>query len=686
MTRPRRHDRPTPSGAGATAAPPRRAIALVLLVFVLIFTSLRVVRYRQKSATWDEPMHLTAGYVALVDHDFRVDPTHPPFMREWAALPLRLVPPMKADTTEIDQTAVRGWFSRGYDFARRFLYVDNDADHLLYLARFMVVLCGCVLGVLLFAWAYEWLGFTAATLALAFFTFEPNLAAHSALVTTDFGMACFIFGAVYFLWRLSRRFTPANLAGLAAFVALAAITKFSVVLLVPIFLPLFAIAAVKRTALTPRRLATTAAVLAAATITAVWAAYGFRYLPSATPGWVITMNDIAGTDNVPVLTAVIGWIDRYHLVPNAYAMGFLSSQASVQQLPAFMAGTIKVGGWWYYFPVAFLIKTPLALLLLFAAGLVVLILRRATLGAVTGLFLIVPASVYLLAAMASGINLGVRHILPIYPFVLLIATAGVQDLLRRRRAVARTAVVVCALFWLGEFAHTYPHTLTFFNLLVGGPANGFKYLADSNLAWGGNLKLMKQWMDGQGISQINLAYFGSADPSYYHVKATFLPGSATFLQPQITRPRLPGYVAISGTVLDGVYLPEWWRIFYRGFHQRTPVAVIGNTMRVYWVDQWPASPLLPRDNAEALSVLADGLMLGLDWPELAVAPYREYLRRVPRDAGAWTRLASALARTGRVAEATESLKRVVELTPHDANAQHNLAQFERLALLSSPRH
>jgi predicted Zn-dependent protease len=135
-----------------------------------------------------------------------------------------------------------------------------------------------------------------------------------------------------------------------------------------------------------------------------------------------------------------------------------------------------------------------------------------------------------------------------------------------------------------------------------------------------------------------------------------------------------------------VYLPEWWRIFYRGFHQRTPVAVIGNTMRVYWVDEWPAAAPRPGDNSEALSVLADGLMIGLDWPELAVEPYREYLRRVPGDAGAWTRFASAQARTGHVAEATESLRRVVELTPNDANAQHNLAQFEQsLALLAGPR-
>ena len=72
----------------------------------------------------------------------------------------------------------------------------------------MNVLLGVVLGLLLFCWVGEWLGFRAAVVALGLYTIEPNIAAHSSLVTTDLGVTCFMFGAVYFLWRTSRRLTP----------------------------------------------------------------------------------------------------------------------------------------------------------------------------------------------------------------------------------------------------------------------------------------------------------------------------------------------------------------------------------------------------------------------------------------------------------------------------------------------
>jgi hypothetical protein len=128
------------------AAPPR-AIALVLVVFA----TLSVGSYRQESATWDEPIHLAMGYAALTRHDYRVDPEHPPFLRMWAALPLLTIRGITLDTSAIDQSSPSEWAEgKLYLFSRRFLYVDNDADRLLYAARFMVVLLGIGLGVLLF--------------------------------------------------------------------------------------------------------------------------------------------------------------------------------------------------------------------------------------------------------------------------------------------------------------------------------------------------------------------------------------------------------------------------------------------------------------------------------------------------------------------------------------------------------
>src|SRR5688572_22506999 len=176
-----------------------RTTVFALLAFTAAFVALELNAYTRKSATWDEPMHLTSGYAALAAHDHRLDPSHPPLVRMWAALPLLFTDHAPLDTRTVDHARGLEWLQGAYGFAHRFLYVDNDADRLLYRARFMIVLLGVVLGILLFCWVREWVGFAPAAVALALYAMEPNIAAHAALVTTDLGVTCFMFGAVYFL-------------------------------------------------------------------------------------------------------------------------------------------------------------------------------------------------------------------------------------------------------------------------------------------------------------------------------------------------------------------------------------------------------------------------------------------------------------------------------------------------------
>jgi len=171
----------------------------------------------QESATVDEPQHLTAGYTALRTGDHRLDPEHPPFLRMWSALPLLAMPSARLDTNTVAWRTGEDW-----EFSHYFLYQLNNADALLYRARFMTVILGIVLGVLLFSWAHELFGFWTAAAVLALYCGEPNILAHSSLVTTDIGVVCFIFGALYFLWRATRALTWGNAAGLIAFFALGA--------------------------------------------------------------------------------------------------------------------------------------------------------------------------------------------------------------------------------------------------------------------------------------------------------------------------------------------------------------------------------------------------------------------------------------------------------------------------------
>ena len=660
----------------------RGRIAATLITFAVAFGALEWFAYTQKSATIDEPIHLTTGYAALAAGDYRVETTHPPFMRMWAALPLLFMREIHLDTSIIDRTEPAVWHSgsTAFDFSTKFLYVDNDAERLLNAARFMIVICGVLLGLLVFSWAYEWLGFSTAVWALVFYTLSPNIAAHASLVTTDAGITCFIFGTIYFLWRTTRHLSPFNVTALSIFFALAIITKFSGLILGPIVLALLIVAVKLRTAITPRTAAAIVSLLAVASFVAVWAVHGFRYVPSESASWQMHLEQAPLARTVPMIATVTGWIDGHRLLPNAFTEGFLIfAQSMLPPNHAFLAGEYSDEGWWYYFPVAFLIKTPISLIALAAIGVVVLVRHRNQFGMKNEAFILVPVVIYLVVSAANTFHVGVRHLLPIYPFILLIGAAGAMVLVRAR--LGRVALGGLTALWVAVIADVYPHTLTFFNRFVGGPSNGYKYLADSNIDWGQGLKPLKKWMDAQSVSHIGLAYFGTADPAYYDIDYTQLPAATPGMNlPSIARmwskPRLPGYVAVGATVLTGVYLDPEWQLFYRGLREVEPVAVIGNSMFVYWLDRWPEAGEqgLPGGPIEvdAERRLGDEL-LQAQWFDHAAFHYRRYLARRPDEAQVLTNLGLALFWGGDLGQAIAVLQRAVAAEPDIGIAQLALA-------------
>jgi hypothetical protein len=543
------------------------------MLFAAVFMGLATSGYWQNSATIDEPQHLTLGYAALKLGDYRLDIEHPPFLRMWAALPLLITSDVRFNTNTVLWSSVKpARFSHG------FLYVDNDADRLLSRARFMIVLLGVLLGVFLFCWARELFGVWPAILVLGLFTLEPTILAHFGVVTTDAGATCFIFGSVYFLWRTTKRVSGWNLTGLIVFFALAQISKFSALILVPIAVVLLAFHGY-RTQRWKRALGITVA-LAVVTYVAIWAAYGFRYAPGPQgSGLDRIVAGPAAHARVPQLAAVIDWIDQYHLLPNAYAQGFLLGQAAAQDRTGYLFGQIRFTGWWYYFPVALLLKTPVSLIVLVIAGLAVCTAKRSE----RDLYFVVPFVVYLLVSMTAKLNIGVRHVLPIYPFALMMAGRAVAEVLAGRRPLLRAGLAGLCLLLVAEVLVAQPYNLAFFNCLVGGPKNGYKYLADSNLDWGQDLKRLKQWMQSNDVDWINLSYFGSADPAYYGIHCNYLRGSPLYVKEKIQDSVLPGLVAVSVNNLTGAGLDGG--TFYKPLLDAKPVALIGYSIRIYRVEK-----------------------------------------------------------------------------------------------------
>jgi hypothetical protein len=594
----RRRNPPAPSAVPASPALPaapappalsaprsRRGVrVLALVLFAIVFIAESVASYTQQSATWDEPIHVADGWFSLFKSDYRFDPEHPAFLRMLAAAPLAGLS-INGDTTVLDGTDSDTWaISRIYDDTHRFMYEQNDADRLLYRARFVIVLLGVVLGVLVFCWVDEWLGFVPAVAALAMVALEPNLVAHFSLVTTDAPLTCFAFGAVYFLWRTIRAPRPFNVALLCLCCSLSAVTKFSAALLYPAVLGLLLIAVLRKRL----SLASAAKISALVIVTswiAIWAVYRFQYLPSANETWTYHFHDNPNiAARLPGLTRIVSWIDYQRLLPNVFSQGFLLGQAKAQSRGAFLAGQITETGWWYFFPVAILIKTPVVLLALTAVGVVMLARSRRVEDA---LFLLIPIGAFLVPPMLSSINIGLRHVLVIYPFFILLAALSVHWLWSWPRRTAVGVLGVLAAIWAAEYVRVYPNLLAFFNSTIGGPGRGAEYLVDSNLDWGQDLKALKKWMDANRVSEINLAYFGNADPAYYGIRATLLNGSPSFGDPSriSTAPHLPGYVAVSKTIMSGVNFNAAQRDYYKPLQQLPRVASIGHSIDVYFVER-----------------------------------------------------------------------------------------------------
>jgi hypothetical protein len=548
-------------------------IDLAIVVAALtLYVGLAVATARHNAATFDEGSHLPAGYTYLALGDYRMNPEHPPAIKLLAALPLRLAS-VKMDTSDVAWGSRRQW-----EFGRRFLYRWNDADRLLFYGRLPIIGLGALLALAVFLWARRLDGRLTAALALFLCVLSPDLLAHGSLVTTDVGIALFSFLAVVALDRFREGVTPARAAALAAACAMAAATKYSALLFVPI-LGLLAVALVKesegRCRLRPLAAAFGFSLLV--TYGVLWAAYGFRFAASPDHEPPLPWTNVMPGSALLRAPAALALHD--HLLPEALVLGFLRFFKASEARPSFLWGQISPNGFWYYFPATFAMKTPLPLLLLLALA-VVFALRRREADRTRELFLWLPPLAYMALVMMRSLNIGHRHLLPLYPYLFVLAARAGARVLRSGATPLRAVVAVLLIWYASGTLLIHPRYLAYFNELAGGPGNGYRRLVDSNLDWGQDLKELKSWMDRERVPEIKLAYFGSADPDYYGIRGERLPGK---LRPPRLASRIHAgdVVAISATHLAGVYLSEDERPLMRRFQGETPIARVGYSILVY---------------------------------------------------------------------------------------------------------
>ena len=566
----------------------KATFAVVCLMIFFIVLSLGAVR--QKSPTFDETLHLFAGYSYLKWGDFGINAEHPPLAKLVAALPLLALPLNDRGLDKKERDLVQSDRFHEWELADRFLFLNNDGDKIFFYAKSMMALFGLALGLVVFNWARELYGLGAASVALFLFVCDPNILAHSTLVHTDIPFALFFVAATYFFWRSLYHLSWPNLLLTSTCFALAAITKFSFVIIGPIWIVLGLLKvfakAPQRSGITKPEIVTSRwgkagllIILLGSSLLicylVIWLTYGLRF--DAAPYARAQLPSLIAAAKKPWLEQIVRFSSDYLFFPDSWIFGIADAFHSLER-PAYLLGEIAKDGFWLYFPITFLAKTPLPTLILIVVGLIYLIFSKNRLAGT--MFLLVPVICFFAAAVWSHINIGIRHILPLYPFLFVWLGGVVAALWARGSKSIRCALLLLATWTVGSTLAIHPDYLAYFNEAAGGPDHGHKILVDSNLDWGQDLKGLKTWMERSKIDKIQLAYFGTANPVYYGIDADYLPGTFfSRLSENAATAHKATHVAVSATYLMGYNLlnPNAYSVL----RQQTPVAVIGHSIWVF---------------------------------------------------------------------------------------------------------
>ena len=581
---------------------------LLIFVFLVAFFSMK-----DDSATMDEIAHLPAGYSYLTQKDMRLNPEHPPLIKDLAAIPLLFIngsassPQRKIKfPSEIDawQKDINGQWAFGYNFL---YHSGNPVDKMIFWGRIPMILILVLLGFYIFKWTKELFGNKAALLALFLFSFSPAFLAHGRLVTTDVGAATGVFIATYYFLKALKNPTKKTviLAGISF--GLAELCKFSVILLIPFFIFLGLIWWLIKFGKLFQTLKFLILVLFVGylLIGVVYQYHVWNYPParqardaevflSAYPDFI--QKPLLWAADKPILRPYAQYLTGLFMVFHRAAFGNTT----------YFVGEVSNLGWKNYFPTVYSIKEPLAfhILTLIALLYTAWLVKRPfwinpfqrTKGWIKNHFpefaMLSFIVLYWAVSLYSNLNIGVRHLLPAFPFTFVLVSGTISNLLNRLICRGPTSAnlawgfFLILIFWQAiSVLSIYPHFLAYANEIAGGPNNLYIYTVDSNLDWGQDLKRLKKWADLNKIDKIYVDYFGGGDAKYY-LGEKFVPWNGTKNSKEFPK---GNYLAVSATFLQGGRgepVPGFNQSYghYRWLYKYEPIAKIGYSIFVYYIE------------------------------------------------------------------------------------------------------
>jgi hypothetical protein len=524
--------------------PTPRWAKLIVVILLLTFSFQCVMSLRDKSPTWDETHYLGIGKYLLTHFtwDIKGAILHPPLSYLIHDVPLLFFPTPEIKPLDVQVNKV---YLGTADLARgnRILMSEKyDGETLFFLSRLSMIPLSLLLGIFVFLWAKNLYSAYAGVFSLFLYCFSPNIIAHARLITPDLALTCFSFSSIYFYWKFTTEHRYKHLLFSALSLGLALASKYSALLLFPIFMTVFI----------------------TNTIVGFYASSdSFRAVGKS----ALNLLFLFFLSIVPILVFY-----GFDLSPYFDGVVFQFKKGAWGHA-AFLDGNISWEGWWYFLIYAFLLKTPMPTLILIIAALGIgnhkkFIFQKKE------YFLIMSVMVYVIFFSCNHQSIGLRYILPIYPFLFVYLGRIFEFMVKTRKVVVGLVIGLISWYLVGTL-NIYPHYLAYFNECAGGPSNGYRYLVDSNLDWGQDLKLLKRYMDARGIGEISLDYFGSVDPAFYDICYKKIDEN--------TFPLSKGWCAISATKLQGVYSLAG-ESAYAELKKKKPVAQIGYTTFLYYLD------------------------------------------------------------------------------------------------------
>lgn len=564
------------------------SLTIILLLSVAAFLVQSWSAALQDSQTSDEAVHLAAGLSYWRTADYRMNPEHPPLSKLISATPLLWT---DAKLPVDDPSWDNGW---EWTFGTRFLYFNNlSPAELLNRGRIPMLIAGALLVVLIVMWSYALYGNMGAILAGTLAAFEPNLIAHSHYVTNDLLFALFYTSSLFSIWQLNRSQSKWWLLGSGITVGMMLATKYSGLALIPL-LPIL-----------------------------LW--------PTGRPCWQNAAKQVTTRLLVIALLSYGVLAVAYQGEPlEPFIHGYSGMQSSWN---SFLMGQVSEHGWYHYFIVALLLKTPPATVILLIGALVSI--RRWPLQSGEG-FLLFGAGWFLLVSSVLRINIGIRHILPVICLLLIFAgRVLVPQVLQSTRLLKRGAIFLLGLTTMIEVAAVHPFYLSYFSSLVGGPWAGYRYLSDSNLDWGQDMGRLSTFLQDAGQPRVLLGVFSNARPERLGLEVQPLPQFGTRLEHDTPLEPFPDrvWLAMSALNLQGVY-------FTRSdvFSTRVP---IDQSLYAFLLERRPLKRLTPSiwiwdltNDAEALYRLGS-IYLNFGWLRSAIVMFERYLILRPDDAQAY---------------------------------------------------